>query len=79
MLRAKGEVLEKLEMMKDVNEEAYHKVVDTVSDKYKKIKNIDPTELNAMRSDLKKHWGNIKKHLGGTTKGTKGKSQKKIT
>lgn len=71
MLKAKGEVLEKLESLKEVNEEAYHKVVATVSDKYSKVKNIDPEELAKLVAEVKGHWNNIKKQLSSPKKATK--------
>ena len=45
MLKAKGEVLEKLETLKEVNEETYNVVVDTVMKKYSGLKNIDQKEV----------------------------------
>ena len=60
-LKAKGEVVEKLEKLKDVNEESYHKVVDTVAAKYKAIKSIAPEELAEVVADLKKSWKHIAK------------------
>lgn len=59
MLKAKGEVVEKLEKVKDVNEEAYHKIVDTVAAKYKAVKSIAPEELAEVVDDLKKSWKHI--------------------
>lgn len=60
-LKAKGEVVEKLEKLKDVNEESYHKVVDAVTAKYKTIKTIAPEELAEVVDDLKKSWKHIVK------------------
>jgi hypothetical protein len=71
MLKAKGEVLEKLELLKEVNEEAYNKVIDTVTKKYAGLKHVDQNEFDALVTDLKKHWKNIKKHLDEATKKTK--------
>lgn len=62
-LKAKGEVLQKVENLKEVNEEAYHHVVDTVLGKYKTIKGVDVAELAAIAKELKGHWGNIRKEL----------------
>jgi len=59
MIKAKGEVVEKLETMKDVSETAYDKAVTQVMDKYKKLKNIDPAEVTALAADLRRHWKNI--------------------
>lgn len=67
-LKAKGEVLEKLESLKDVNEEAYNKVVDNVTDKYKKMKNVDVAELALLTQDLRRHWGNIRRQMGAGQK-----------
>ena len=60
MLKARGEVLERIEKLKDVNEEAYNKVVDEVTDKYKKAKSVDVEELLLLAADLKRHWRKIK-------------------
>lgn len=61
MLKAKGEVIEKLENMKDINEENYNKVVDAVEAKYKALKNVTPEDLSEVVTDLKKSWKHIVK------------------
>lgn len=71
MLKAKGEVLEKLENLKDVNESTYNDLVAAVMKKYYGIKSVDKTELDALGSDLKKHWKNIKKHIDAGGKAVK--------
>ncbi len=63
MLKAKGEVLEGVEKLKDVTEEQYAAIVDKVSAKYAGLKNIDPSELEAMVRELRGHWKNIKKSI----------------
>ena len=63
MLKAKGEVMDKMESLKEVNEEKYNALVDTVMKKYHGLKTIDPKEVEAMVSDLKKHWKNIERQL----------------
>jgi hypothetical protein len=63
MLKAKGEVMEKMESMKEVDENAYNALVESVMKKYESVKSIDPKEVTEMVSDLKKHWKNIKRHL----------------
>ena len=77
MLKAKGEVLEKMETLKDVNEEAYNKVVSTVMSKYQGLKNVDQGEVVSLVEDFKKHWKNIKKHIDEATKVKKVVSKKK--
>ncbi|OHA81464.1 MAG: hypothetical protein A2675_03255 [Candidatus Yonathbacteria bacterium RIFCSPHIGHO2_01_FULL_51_10] len=61
MLKAKGEILEKVEKLKDVSEEEYAKAIDVVAAKYRAVKSIDPAEVEAMVKELKGHWKNIKK------------------
>ena len=73
VLKAKGEVMEKLENMKEVNEQVYNDIILNVMKKYQGVKNIDPMEVEALVSDLKKHWKNIKKHIGESEKPKKSK------
>ena len=68
MLKAKGEVLEGVEKLKDVSEEQYAMIVDKVGAKYKTVKNIDPAEVEAMMSELRGHWKNIKKSISPAPK-----------
>jgi hypothetical protein len=70
-LKAKGEVLEKIEKMKAVDEKIYHDSIDAVMKKYEKVKSIDTTELAAVAKELKSHWKNIKNELQGGTKKVK--------
>lgn len=63
MLKAKGEVLEGVEKMKDVSEEEYAMILDKVATKYKAVKNIDPAEVEAMVKELRGHWKSIKKSI----------------
>ena len=70
-LKVKGDVLSKLEQMKNVDEALYNSVVDGVMKKYQSVKNIDTSELSAVSKELKSHWNNIKKELSTATKATK--------
>lgn len=75
-LKMKGEVLEKLETLKEVNEEAYHNVVDSVTERYSKIKTIAPEDLAEVVADLKKSWSHIAK-IAKNGNGTKKAPAKK--
>ncbi len=77
MLKAKGEVIEKLENLKEVNEENYHKIVDAVENKYKAVKSVAPEELAEVVADLKKSWKSIVK-VAKAQKAPKKKSVKKV-
>lgn len=64
MLKAKGEVLEKLETMKDtLTEESYNKLIDGVVAKYASVKGGSGAEAEALGKELKSHWKNIRKHF----------------
>ncbi|HVU06745.1 MAG TPA: hypothetical protein VHE10_03090 [Candidatus Paceibacterota bacterium] len=61
MLKAKGEVLDELESVRDVTESAYMSAVDVVAQKYRELKNIDQDELAAFITEMKGHWQGIRK------------------
>jgi len=63
MLQIKGDVLDKLEDMKNVNEEAYFRLVDDITERYERLKKVSKPELEKINSDLKKAWANISKEL----------------
>src|SRR5581483_5839149 len=62
-IKARKEVISQIEKLKDVNEDAYHQIVDTVTEKYKKLKDANPAELALMARELKGHWGNIQREF----------------
>lgn len=67
-IKAKGEVLEKLEKAKEVSEEVFHQAVDAASAKYSKTKGITPEEIEAFAKNLKKHWKDIKREITPVSK-----------
>lgn len=73
MLKAKGEILEKLEQAKEVNEEVYNKIVDSVTTRYQQLKNVDPGELAVLGADLKRHWRNIQQSVKKPVKKSRSK------
>lgn len=68
-LRMKGEILERMEKVKELNPEVYNAIIDEVSAKYGKLKYISAIELATLVTDLKKHWSAISRdmHAQGTT------------
>jgi hypothetical protein len=68
MLKARGEVLDKLEKVGEWNQVAYHKAIDEVATKYRTLKNVDQDELSALVLDLKRHWNNISRQLSSSAK-----------
>lgn len=70
-LKAKGEVLEKLEKLKDINEDVYQKVVNEVSNKYQQLKTIDKNDVVEFAKELKSHWKSISKEIAAFHKKNK--------
>ena len=62
-LKAKGEILEKLESLSEVSEDIYHRIVKEAADRYQDLKSIEPEELQEFRSELKSNWGKIKNEI----------------
>ena len=63
MIKAKGEALEKIEKVKELDEESYHKIMDGIAEKYGKLKDVEPAEVEALVKDLKKHWKSMVKDM----------------
>lgn len=66
-LKAKGDVLSKLENAKDVTEERYHDFVDSTMAKYAKTKNVTQEEADKLGKELKAHWKRIKRDVSGSS------------
>ena len=78
-IKAKGDILERLEGLKEVNEEVYNRVVDEVSAQYKKAKNLTAADLVEFVDEVKGHWKDISKDVkkgAGATRTTRTKSRK---
>ncbi len=63
MLKMKGEVMERMEKMKDVNEDVYQDTIDTVAKKYTVLKDVSADELAQTVKELKGHWKSIKNEI----------------
>ena len=68
MLRMKAEVMDKLDEVKDINEEAYNLIVSAVAEKYKQLKNVNSQDVIDLTGRMKGHWNDIKKDIDKTTK-----------
>lgn len=78
-LKAKGEILEKLESVSEMSEEIYHNIVKEVVDRYEGLKHIQPKELKEFKSELKTNWGKIKKEITATISKRNNSSSKSKT
>lgn len=70
MLKAKGEILEKLEQAGEVSEEKYNAIIDSVAQQYAKLRDIDQKELDQMIRQLKSHWKSISHAVRSKAKGS---------
>lgn len=61
IVKAKGEAIEKMEKMKEMDEASYHALIDSIAQKYGKVKGIEQAEIDELVKDMKKHWKNIVK------------------
>ena len=64
-LQLKGEVLEKMENLKDINQQAYNELVEETAERYGKVKRVSESELKKITADLKNAWTHIGKQLTG--------------
>jgi len=77
VLKMKGEILEKLEKLSEINDEAYNNAVDAVARGYEAVENVDKEELKKIVDELKGGWKWIANKLQGDNKkkATKKKSK----
>lgn len=62
-LQLKGEVLEKMEKLKHLNQEAYNELVEETAARFGRVKRVGASELRVITSDLKSAWSNISKEM----------------
>ena len=67
-VKAKAEVMENVEKMKDVSEKTYDETVSKVMAKYKKLKTIAPAELAEVQKELMGSWKSVKSEIDRFTK-----------
>ncbi len=63
MLKAQGEVLEKLEKARVETEAEYKNIIDTVLRKYSALKSVDTKEVEKLGKDLKRHWKSFQSEI----------------
>lgn len=60
-LKAKGEVLEKIEQAKDLTEDKYMSLIDSAMGKYYKLKDKYGDDVDLLASELKSYWKTMQK------------------
>ncbi len=76
-LKAKAEVLEKIEQAQDMTKEEYEQLIDTVSVAYQGVKDASKTDLATFKKEMKEHWLQIAKTAAPKKKAVK-KAVKKV-
>ncbi|MDD3735148.1 MAG: YtxH domain-containing protein [Candidatus Pacebacteria bacterium] len=72
------EVIERLKKIEDITKEKYEKVVDEVSDFYRRLKRIKNEDIKEIADDLKGRWPEISKKLKGSDKKAKSVKTNKV-
>lgn len=71
-LKAQGEVMERIEKLKEIDRDTYNKVVDDVTKKYAKAKNVAAKEVASFAQDVKAQWEHVENEFEkGAKKGKK--------
>ena len=70
-LKAKAEVLEKIEQAKEMTQEEYEQLIDTVSTTYAGVKDASKADLSTFKKEMKEHWRSIAKTAAPKKKAAK--------
>ncbi len=71
MLRAKADVLDRVERTREITQDTYEELVHTVMDKYKKMKQVNDAEAEALARELKRYWRTVKRELSASAREVK--------
>jgi len=80
MLKARAEVMEAVEKLKDIDKESYMRIVDDVVKRYSSAAGVGSAEAARLLKDLKASWAHIQQQKGPTVRRAKAvkKSAKKV-
>ena len=78
VLKAKAEVLEKLEQAKEMSQEEYMQLIDTVGSTYAQIKDASKVDIASFKTEMKDHWNRIEKTASPKKKATKKVAKKAV-
>ena len=70
---AKKEVLSKIVKVKRLTQEGYVELIDKTLSRYEGVKDVTPSEIKDLKSELKGHWKAISTQVTGKKKPTKSK------
>lgn len=78
MIKMKGEVVEKMEEVKDVTEPVYHGIVDSIAKNYIASGKVSKAGVSTLAKELKSHWKSISKSSTAKAKKAVNKVAKKV-
>lgn len=78
MLKAKAEVLEKLEDAKEMTQEEYEEVINAVAGTYSDLKSATKVDVKSFKEEMKDYWNGIEKSVKPKKKVVKKAPVKKI-
>lgn len=78
MLKARAEVMERVENLEDINKEAYLAIVQEVLSRYTNAKGVTAAELAAVTKDLKGTWSHMHAAYKNANSGTAKKAKKAV-
>lgn len=78
-LKAKAEVLEKLEQAKEMSQEEYEQVIDTVGTAYAQVKEASKVDISGFKKEMKEYWNKIEKTAAPKKKVVKKAVKKVVT
>ncbi len=61
MLKAKAEVLERLEDAKEMSKEEYEELINNVATKFSELKTASKVDIKGFKDEMKEHWKAIEK------------------
>ena len=61
VLKAKAEVLEKLEQAKEMSKEEYEQLIDVVGGVYTELKHASKIDISGFKKEMKDYWNKIEK------------------
>jgi hypothetical protein len=71
VLKAKAEVLEKLETAKEMSADEYMQLIDTVGGAYAGLKEASKVDISTFKKEMKEHWNKIEKTAAPKKKAVK--------
>lgn len=65
--RARREALSAVQKLKTVNQISYNRAIDQAFHRYRRFKDTNVTEVNALVRELKGHWSRVKREVQKAT------------